>query len=250
MEQHNVAVGHRRSEYVLISKCGHKVEGIDAEAWSPGLITASIDRSLQRLKTDHLDVMLLHSCDQEVLERGEAVAALVKARGAGKIRFSGYSGDDEAVAYAAALPEIDVVETSINICDQANLNRLLPLAREYDLGVVAKRPIANTAWRREEMTGLYRDYAKTYAERLAAMKIRPQDLGFSGPEDWPEIALRFTLAQSGVHTAIVGTTKKASVEKNIRAVAKGPLPEETVKKICDAFRRAEKESGETWTGQS
>ena len=242
------AVGHRRSEYVLISKCGQEVEGIDAEAWSPELITASIDRSLQRLQTDHLDVMLLHTCGQEVLERGEAVAALVKARSAGKIRFSGYSGDNEAVAYAAALPEIDVVEFSINVCDQVNIDRLLPLAREYDLGTVAKRPIANTAWRRDELKGLYRDYARIYAERLEAMKIQPQELGFSGPEDWPEIALRFTIWLSGVHTAIVGTTNKANVEKNIRAANKGPLPEETVQKIRNAFRRAEKRAERSGLG--
>ena len=70
------------------------------------------------------------------------MAALAKARAAGKIRFLGYSGDNDAAAYAAGLPEVDVLEMSINICDQANLETALPAARKRDLGVLVKRPIA------------------------------------------------------------------------------------------------------------
>ena len=62
-------VGQRRDDFVLVSKAGH-ASGLDGEDFTPGVIAASIDRSLQRLKTDHLDVCLLHSCGQDVLEKG------------------------------------------------------------------------------------------------------------------------------------------------------------------------------------
>src|SRR5215210_2916911 len=94
------AVGHRRDEFVLVTKCGTKVEGVEGAEWSEQLITQTVDRALRRLKTDRIDVMLLHTCDKSVLEKGEALGALVAAREAGKIRFVGYSGDNEAVAYA------------------------------------------------------------------------------------------------------------------------------------------------------
>src|SRR5262245_57837969 len=64
-------VGSRREQLVLVSKCGSKVPGAEGEDWSAKLIAATVDRSLKNLKTDRLDVMLLHSCKLDVLERGE-----------------------------------------------------------------------------------------------------------------------------------------------------------------------------------
>lgn len=247
------AVGHRREEYVLVTKCGEPGAGPDSPAWSPQNLSATIERALRRLQTERIDVMLLHSCTQETLERGDALAALMKARREGKVRFVGYSGDNEAAAFAAGLPDIAVIETSINICDQTNIDLVLPKAQEYDVGVIAKRPIANAAWKDlSEQPGFYAQYAKTYTGRLAAMRITPQDLGFDGdPNDvWPEIALRFTLSQPGVHTAIIGTTSVQHARANLAAAARGPLSEAAVEKLRDAFRQAETAAGETWLGQT
>src|SRR5438093_12826168 len=54
--------GHRREQFVLVSKCGQKVPGVSGQDWSAKLIDETVDRSLRRLRTDRLDVMLLHSC--------------------------------------------------------------------------------------------------------------------------------------------------------------------------------------------
>src|SRR5690606_10817433 len=51
------AVGNRREDFVLVSKCGH-ASGLPTPDWDPKTIRDSIDRSLQRLRTDHIDVML------------------------------------------------------------------------------------------------------------------------------------------------------------------------------------------------
>lgn len=245
------AVSHRRDEYVLVSKCGLPAQGPDEDAWQPATIAKVVDQALSRLKTDRLDVMLLHSCAKETLVRGEAMAELVKARDAGKIRFLGYSGDNDDAVYAAGLDDVAVIETSINICDQANIDSLLPLARERDIGIITKRSIANAAWKDiDEQTGFYVNYVKPYVERLAQMDVAPSDLGFDGPEDtaWPEIALRFTIAQPGVSTAIVGTTNPARIAPNIATADKGPLPADAIAKLRAAFAAAEKASGETWPG--
>jgi aryl-alcohol dehydrogenase-like predicted oxidoreductase len=247
------AVGHRRDDYVLVSKCGQAFDDIEGAAWSATAIEQTVDRALARLATDRIDVMLLHSCDLETLQRGEALGALAAARDAGKIRFLGYSGDNEAAAYASGLDEVAVIETSVSICDQANIDAVLPLARANEAGVLAKRPIANAAWKdAAEQRGIYVGYAQTYAERLAKMAIVPAALGFPGEAAaaWPEIALRFTLAQAGVSTAIVGTTKTSHVEGNLAALSKGPLGEDAIAKLRDAFRRAETAAGETWSGQT
>src|SRR5690606_11794979 len=56
-------VGHRRDQFVLISKCGFKVPGVTGEDWSATMVEQTVERSLRNLKTDRLDVMFLHSCD-------------------------------------------------------------------------------------------------------------------------------------------------------------------------------------------
>lgn len=243
-------IGHRRNEFVLISKCGTKLQDFDEPAWSPAVIAKTVDRSLWRLKTDVLDVMLLHTCDLATLKKGDGVAALVKARNAGKVRHIGYSGDNEAAAYAASLPDVEVIQTSISIADQANIEMVLPAARARKIAVIAKRPVANAAWKNlDEQPGMYQSYAKEYHIRLAKMKLSPAALGFGGPPEqaWPEMALRFTLSQEGVHTAIIGTTNSANAEKNITAAAKGPLDREVVEKIRAAFNQAR--AGASWPGQ-
>lgn len=238
------AVGHRRDEYFLVSKCGGALDDVHAPAWTSELVTATVDRSLRRLRTDRLDLMLLHTCTLETLKQGDVLAALVRARDAGKLRFVGYSGDNEAAAHAAALPDVAVVQTSINVADQRNIDLLLPVARQHEVGVMAKRPLANAAWKDPaDQPGMYRSYAADYTARLAAMKLDPADFGVAA---WHELALRFTLSQPGVATAIVGTTSPKNARANAEAAAKGPLPPNVIARIREAFRSAD--PARTWLG--
>jgi aryl-alcohol dehydrogenase-like predicted oxidoreductase len=226
------AIGTRRDQFVLVSKCGSKFPDLSGEAWSDELITATIDRSLTRLRTDQLDVMLLHSCGIDVLKKGEAIAALVKAKQAGKIRHAGYSGDNEAAQYAAAHPDLDVLQTSVNITDQWNIDHVLPIAREHRLGVMAKRPIADACWK-EHRPGLYQHYAKTYEDRLKQMNLSAEDFGLP----WPELALRFSLSFPEVSTAIVGTTNPDHAKSNVEIAARARQSNPFCVPSCRSHRR-------------
>lgn len=242
------AISSRRNSYTLVSKCGHSVDGNTEEQWSASLIKKSIERSLKRLRTDHIDVMLLHSCSLEILKRGEVLESLRQACAEGKIRFLGYSGDNEAANYAAKQSDVSVIETSINIADQHNIDCVLASANRRKLGVIAKRPIANAAWKQpEQQQGFYKHYASSYHDRLVKMGISPNDLGYDG---WAELALRFTLSQIGVQTAIVGTTNPEHVIANIDAATKGPLKTNDVATLRQAFTTAELDSGDNWYAQT
>ena len=245
------SVGHRRDEFLLVTKCGHQVEGISGAEWSPQLIEQSVDQSLRRLDTDRLDVLLLHSSGLETLQKADALEAMSRARDAGKTRFIGYAGDNEAASHAAGLEEVDVLEMSVSICDQININEGLQAAKETEVGVLAKRPLANAAWRKsDEQRGFYRSYASSYTERLKRMDIRPSEFGIDGPESeaFPELALRFTLSVEGVHCALVGTTNPENARTNLSHAEKSPLPHKQYEKIREAFLRAEQSSGERWVG--
>jgi hypothetical protein len=240
------AISGRRDEYVLVTKCGHSRDGIESDPWTAEVVFESIERSLKRLKTDHVDLVLLHSCDAEKLDDDSLLSALERIKQQGKTRSIGYSGDNEAAEKAVGMELFDALETSVNITDQQSVDRVLPKARERDLGVLAKRPMANGCWRDLQSLGdFYSEYAKPYAERLKAMEITPESVGFDG--GWAELALRFSAHMLGVTVAIVGSTKLKHIRENVRIVEQGPLPEDVVTALR---QRWTKNDDGSWTGQT
>jgi aryl-alcohol dehydrogenase-like predicted oxidoreductase len=133
------ALGPRRRECYLFTKCGH-AGGWGRADWRPAPLLASVERSLRRLATDYLDLIQLHSCLLAELRRGDAITALERARERGWARYIGYSGDGEAARYAIECGRFDTLQTSVSIADQEAIELTLPLARAKKLGVIAKRP--------------------------------------------------------------------------------------------------------------
>ncbi|MFP4106554.1 MAG: aldo/keto reductase [Phycisphaerae bacterium] len=239
----------RRDELVLVSKCGHHDVLPDGRLRSRRIGQEDIDQALRRLRTDYLDVMLLHSYDRDLLEQGEALDVLVRAREAGKIGHIGYSGDNETAAYAASLDCVSVVEMSVNLADQANLESVLPEARKRDIGVIVKRPLANAAWRLLQSDDGVEPHVQPYVERLRTMGLAPANCGL-GEADWAELALRFVLSLDGLHVAIVGTTNPRNAQANLAAAQKGPLPADAIGCIRNAFEQARRQAEEPWPGQN
>lgn len=242
------AVAHRRREYHLFTKAGHTVGGkiVWHEGWSGAEISRSIDRSLKRLRTDWLDVVHLHSCGLDILKRGEAVESLQKAQRAGKVRYIGYSGDNEAALWAVQSGLFDTLMTSVNIVDQRSIDTTLPLARERGMGVVAKRPIANAVWRYDMIKEGMSD--AVYWHRLQKLDFE-FSRGPAGKADGPgspgDIALRFTLSVPGVHTAIVGTSNPDRYRQNAELLKAGPVPHATFEAIRARWKAVATES---WRG--
>ncbi len=238
------AVSHRRSDYFLFTKCGHHPTW-DDPAWKPDQIAASIERSLKRLRTDVLDLVQLHSCSLDLLKQGDVIRALQQAQRQGKTRFIGYSGDSTAAKFAVESGAFDALQISISVADQEALDLVLPAARERHMGVIAKRPIANAAWRTCDAPP-DNSYHTEYWRRLRAL-----DFDFlktaPAPGIAPGIALRFTLSQPGVHTAIVGTTKPGRWSENAQLLDAGPLPQTDIDSIRARWRHVAKPD---WIGQT
>ena len=76
-------------------------------------------------------------------------------------------GDGEAARYAIECGRFDTLQTSVSIADQEALDLTLPLARTRDVGIIAKRPLANAAWRYARKPA--EPYYQTYWSRLRAL---------------------------------------------------------------------------------
>jgi len=66
---------HRRTEFILSTKVGYDVEGVDD--WTFKCITDGVEKALRILQTDYIDIVHLHSCNKDILEKGEVIEALV-----------------------------------------------------------------------------------------------------------------------------------------------------------------------------
>ena len=235
------AIAHRRDEYILATKCGHVTGGSSGRPWTAQTIRDSVDRSLTRLRTDHLDLLQLHSCNVAALERGEVIEALLEAKRAGKTRFVGYSGDNEAAGWAVESGMFDTLQTSFNVADQRARINLFGPAKAKGMGVIVKRPIANAAWGAERSPTADLRYNRTYADEyfrraqvMAEMGPIPDD-----PDDRILLSMGFVFAHPEVDTAIVGTRNPSHMASNIEMVEKRlPISSEAVAELHRRFDEA------------
>ncbi|WP_027480445.1 aldo/keto reductase [Deinococcus pimensis] len=228
-------LSHRRDDFVLSTKGGYGVEGTDD--WTPENIRLGIERALRVMRTDRIDVFHLHSCPLDVARREDLLAELDRAREAGLVRVTAYSGENAALDWAVGSGRFGSVQTSVNLADQRSLHHDLPRAREAGLGVIAKRPLANAPWRfAERPTG---QYAEVYWDRLKVLALDPAGL------DWDEFALRFSTFAPGVSSAIAGTRSPERLARNAEIVARGPLPQD----VLDRVEASWAEHGADWGGE-
>jgi aryl-alcohol dehydrogenase-like predicted oxidoreductase len=157
------------------------------EDWSRDTILRSIERSLEALRTDVLDLVQLHSPSIEVLRRGDAQRTLELARDRGLVRHVGLSADGADAEVALDVGGFETLQISYNVVVVDSVTELIERASEAGLGIIVKQPIAN---------------------------------GSLGQDT--QRALRWLLSDERLSTAIVGTTRIEHLEANVAAAAIGP----------------------------
>jgi aryl-alcohol dehydrogenase-like predicted oxidoreductase len=137
------AVGHRRREYVLASKCGIVIEpdGKRYISCMPDVIHSSIDASLKRLGVDHIDLYYLHRRDFSVPIE-DSVGALAEAVKAGKIGSIGLSEmSAETLRKAAAVHPIAAMQTEYSLWTRNPEIAVLDACAELGTSFVAFSPV-------------------------------------------------------------------------------------------------------------
>ena len=219
-------LGSRRQEFFLATKCGCNIDATGMRQdpdhlWTAERIHRNIDQSLQRLGTDHVDLLQTHNATPEDLQDTGVVEALLAIKEAGKTRFLGASTTAPHLITLVRSGVFDTVQVPYSALRRGHEKMIYEVA-ELGIGVVIRGGIAvghraygriQDTWTRSDLDSL-----------LDGM-------------DRYEFLLRFTLAHPGCHTTIVGTTKLEHLEANVAAAKKGPLLPELyarAKQLLDA----------------
>ena len=185
------------------------------------------ERSLKNLNVDCIDLQQFHVWEDTWAQRDEWQKAVEKLKKDGKIRFMGVSvnrWEPGNVLDTLRTGLIDTVQVIYNIFDQAPEDKLFPLCRNLNIGVIARVPFDEgtlTGTLTKETTFPKDDWRATYfvPENLKSSVEHADALRPLIPHgmSMPEMALRFILMNDDVHTIIPGMRKLKNVEANIGA---------------------------------
>ena len=237
------AIAGRREAVVLATKVGHVDHHVMDH--SPAALERSLEDSLGRLGTDHVDLLQLHGATPDILRADPGIiGCLERMRSAGTIRAWGMSANTPADA-AQAVREfgVPVVQVNLNMLDaRAWESGLLDLARDHGTGLIARTPLAfgflaadfaeDTVFPPEDHRSRYSGprVAAWVRQARAAREAVSAEMGAEA--SLVQNALRFCLAVPEVSVVIPGILTPREAEENSAASDLGPLPASLVDRIA------------------
>ncbi|NWA00436.1 aldo/keto reductase [Pseudomonas gingeri] len=181
----------QRHEWVIVSKVGEEFEaGQSRHDFSAEHTRLSVERSLQRLETDFIDLVLVHSDgnDLAILEQSGVYQTLAELKREGKIRGFGFSGK--------------TVEGGLKALEQGDCAMIT-----YNLNEQGERPVI--------------DYATAHGKAILVKKALASGHACLSPGIDPvQASFELLFAQPGVASAIVGTINPLHLAHNVATVAR------------------------------
>ncbi len=235
----------RRDEFVVATKFGSDVKGGNGPDWgargSRRYIRKAVERSLRRLRTDHIDLYQLHFPDPHtpLAETLEALTELVRE---GKVRYIGSSNlaawqltDAHWISETRGLAPFISAQNGYSLLDRRPETELLPAASRFGVGVLPYFPLASGL-----LTGKYRRGADlpedsryqvwNFGDRLTSTKFDAVEslTKFAEERDVSllTVAVSALAAQPAVSSVIAGATKPEQVHANAAAGLWEPTPED------------------------
>ena len=246
----------RRDRFYVATKAGKRLDPFTAEGFNRANLTAFIERSLENLETETLDLVQLHCPPSDVYYQPEVFGILDDLVQAGKLRFYGVSVERvEDALKAIEYPAVQSVQIIYNIFRQRPAELFFREARRRQVGVLARLPLSSgmltgklTAastfgaddHRQFNRNGEAFDRGETfsgvpYTTGLSVVEeLRPLVPPGMTMATW---ALRWILMDEAVTCAIPGGKRPSQVDDNVAAADLPPLPEATMVKVREIYER-------------
>ncbi len=232
---------HPRKFFCIVTKGGtvfHETRPFSrclSEDVSKDYLEVAIQGSLKRLKMDYIDVYLLHTYNEDIIRLESAIETLREFRDNGLIRAYGvsiHSGQEEWAEELIVDNGVDVLEVPYSLLDQKAARRILPLALEYSVGIIARSVLCfgiltdgikknhvfpADDWRSH---GFNHDipYLMTRSKKFRYLIRKGQTMA--------QAAIRFSLSHPAVSAVIVGIMDEAETIEDLEALGQELMSQE------------------------
>lgn len=214
-----------RDNVIYCLKLGQFDEYTHRHDFNPERIVDQFSQSLRRLKTDYIDIGLIHAPTLDKVKDGRAISILQTLRALGKIRAIGYSFENEPNHVNEAITQdIDVIMLQYNLLDN-DCEDSIKKASDHGVGILVGGP-----FKRGYLTGEYQTiediesqpddywkwnlrYNKGKVEQLLG-RVNAQLDQVESPSELRRKSLEFVLSQP-VSSAVIGHRSLVEVKENI-----------------------------------
>jgi aryl-alcohol dehydrogenase-like predicted oxidoreductase len=246
----------RDDEIFVATKAGRRRQPHTAEGYDHENLLGFVERSLENLKVEALDLLQLHCPPTDAYRQAFTFEALDRLQEAGKIKNYGVSVETvEEARMALEYPGVKTVQIIFNIFRQKPAEEFFPLAEERNVGILARVPLASGLLSGKMTAG--RDFpeddhrnfnregqAFDKGETFAGV---PFETGLAAAEELKELvpegytlaqlALRWILMHPAVSCAIPGAKRTDQVDDNVAAGDMPPLSDEVMDRIREIYDR-------------
>ena len=244
----------RSEQLIIATKAGRRLNPHTASGYNRQNLTSFVERSLQNLQTETLDLLQLHSPPSEVYHMPEVFGILDDLAQQGKIRFYGVSVErvDEALK-AITYPNVQSIQIIFNMFRFKPSEQFFAAAREHRVGILARVPLASGL-----LTGKFNSQTQFAANdhRMYNRHGEAFDQGetFSGVDyetglqavealrllvppgaTMAQLALRWILMFPEVTSTIPGAKSPEQAENNVKAAELPPLSDETMQRVREVY---------------
>jgi aryl-alcohol dehydrogenase-like predicted oxidoreductase len=223
---------------------------------TPQELIEGLEHSLQRLRTDHVEIYHLHGvrANQYDYAREHLVPTLLKVQEQGKIRFLGiteaFAPDPAHRMMQQAVQDDcwDVVMVGFNILNQSARERVFTHTEQRDIGVLNMFAVRDALSQPAKLKQLVAELIERGAIEPGAVENSEEPLSFllreGGAQTLPEAAYRFCRSEPGVHVVLSGTGNLSHLEENVASILRPPLPPEDIERLKKLFAGVDSVSGQ------
>jgi aryl-alcohol dehydrogenase-like predicted oxidoreductase len=243
-------------EIFIATKAGRRLDPHTANGYNHENLSSFVERSLENLGVEALDLLQLHCPPTAVYRQDETFEALDRLQEAGKIKNYGVSVEKvEEARMALGYPGVKTVQIIFNIFRQKPAEEFFPLAEERNVGVIVRVPLASGLLSGKMTAGRefppddHRNFNREGEafDRGETFSGVPFEKGLEAAKELKELvpegytlaqlALRWILMHPAVSCAIPGARRTDQVEDNSAAAEMPPLSDETMDRIREIYDR-------------
>ena len=208
---------------------GRIADQVTSGQFSVATLQSSLERSLRELKTDYVDMLLMHSAPNSVLEQEDLLRALEQMVAAGKVRMAGISGDLPIIEEVFSRRP-SVLQTAQFTFNPASYSFTEQIRRNSDLLLIGNQPFGGKGG------------ARALRDRVRELRVAPnipvtlrEKLDEHDTQVVPELVLNCVLQGTGLRSTVVAMMQPAHIRSNIRAVETCRFSLEELQQIREWF---------------